>query len=162
MQNKVRNTVEKGNRKWLVATVEMKRGETWDLSSEGPEHADGSEFTDTSHHVGVYLSGRFNTQHPGRSPLVIRGPSEGSGYAHTGKRSKYPRGEFTVRCTGKGTILFILPRGAEVPLDHVLLEPGETAEVSSGWSVDLGGSYAVDEVSGTVEAAELMLVFWEK
>jgi len=164
MQNKVRNTIEKGDRKWLIVTVEMARSERWEVASTGSAAAEDPELMDTSHHVGCYLSGKFNVKYPGIKKVKMEGPCGGSGEHVTGTQTRYPHGTFNVHCVSGGKLLFVLPRGRETSLGYNMLVPGETDTIyKPGWAIN-GVTFEVTEVASGPIAAPAnapLLVFWE-
>jgi len=164
MQNKIRNKIETNDRKWLVVTVSMEPGESWALNSTGATAQDTPDATDTSHHIGCYISGEYDIDYPVHDDVHVVAPCGAAGEDITGKKNRYPSGSFTVHCTHAGDILFILPRGAEPSLGYELLTPGEISTVEkAGWAVDCVTFEVTEVASGPIAAPANapLLVFWE-
>jgi len=169
MRTNIKAWITSDDRKWVVAACAFELGEDWTIQAEGPpDSVDPGNYTNTAHHIGMFLSGSYDVKYPAHGKVSLVGPCYGSGRLITGDKHRYPKGSLKITCTAPGEILFVVPKSAVQPdLDYKLLFPGESTTIpSAGWRVVLeGGAYTATEVTGLVNAASAVsptLVFWEK
>ena len=162
MKKVIEATIEDGPRTWLVVSMAFDAGDQWAAPVVGTQHADEG-FTDASDHFGVYVGGEFDTRYPGMAPVRVSGFSLSPIRELTGDKAKYPSGDMTVDCVEPGVLLWVVPRGEEVALDYVVLEPGESVELPvNGWALKFE-DYVPHPVGGTLTAVDTRtLAFWVK